>query len=123
MEELVGTSTSKKIGIGFVSSGCFFLGMGIGWLMGKMVIGMFVGMGIGFLVAGILSIIYKNKKMEKLMEEVKSNKKGASYLFVGCMFLGMGIGWLVGEMVIGMFIGMGVGFLCKSAISYNSKSK
>jgi len=42
----------------------------------------------------------------------KKNKRGES-AFVGCMFVGMGIGYYTNNLVGGMFIGMGVGFLVK----------
>ncbi|WP_172840441.1 hypothetical protein [Virgibacillus phasianinus] len=38
--------------------------------------------------------------------------------FIGCMFLGIGVGMLFGEIAIGTLIGMGVGFL---ALSFQSK--
>ena len=37
--------------------------------------------------------------------------KRSEYAFVGCMFIGMGIGYYIGNLLVGMFIGMGVGFL------------
>jgi len=40
----------------------------------------------------------------------KVNKK-AQYAYTGCMFLGMGIGYYFGNLIVGMFIGMGIGFL------------
>jgi hypothetical protein len=40
----------------------------------------------------------------------KVNEK-AKYAFTGCMFLGMGIGYYLGNFIVGMFVGMGVGFL------------
>ena len=40
----------------------------------------------------------------------KVNEK-AKYAFTGCMFLGMGIGYYIGNFIVGMFVGMGVGFL------------
>ena len=40
----------------------------------------------------------------------KKDKKG-EYAFVGCMFIGAGIGWLIGNFLAGATIGMGVGFL------------
>ena len=41
------------------------------------------------------------------------NKKDErqEYAFVGCMFVGMGIGYYIGNLLAGMFAGMGVGFL------------
>jgi hypothetical protein len=40
----------------------------------------------------------------------KKDKKG-EYAFVGCMFIGAGIGYLIGNFLAGASIGMGVGFL------------
>mgnify|MGYP001359980358 CR=1 FL=1 len=41
----------------------------------------------------------------------KKDKKG-EYAFLGCMFIGVGIGHLIGNFLAGASIGMGVGFLC-----------
>ena len=38
-------------------------------------------------------------------------------IFVGCMFLGMGIGMYVGETGVGTIIGMGVGFIFRGLYS------
>ena len=45
----------------------------------------------------------------------EETKKITGVLFVGCMFVGMGVGFLTGHLVPGMFIGMGVGFLASAA--------
>ena len=42
----------------------------------------------------------------------KKDEKG-EYVFVGCMFIGVGIGYLVGNFLAGASIGIGVGFLSK----------
>jgi hypothetical protein len=42
-------------------------------------------------------------------------KKITGVLFVGCMFVGMGIGFLTQHVSAGLFIGMGVGFLASAA--------
>ena len=42
----------------------------------------------------------------------KKDKRGEN-AFVGCMFIGMGFGYYLGELLVGMFIGMGVGFLSR----------
>ena len=39
--------------------------------------------------------------------------KRSEYAFAGCMFIGMGVGYYIGNLLVGMFIGMGVGFLSK----------
>jgi len=35
-------------------------------------------------------------------------------MFVGCLFLGIGIGWMFGQIGIGTMIGMGIGFIIES---------
>lgn len=47
-------STFKSTG--FLIPGCMFIGMGAGFLMDDVKIGLFLGMGVGFLLAGILSV-------------------------------------------------------------------
>ena len=48
----------------------------------------------------------------------KKDKRG-EYAFVGCMFIGMGIGYYIGNLLVGMFIGMGVGFLSRVFFTTN----
>ena len=40
-------------------------------------------------------------------------------IFVGCMFLGIGIGLYLGEAGVGTLIGMGVGFIIRGFYSKN----
>ena len=40
----------------------------------------------------------------------KKDKRG-EYAFLGCMFIGVGVGYLIGNFMGGTAIGMGVGFL------------
>ena len=47
--------------------------------------------------------------------EPKEKNKLAGALFLGCMFIGMGIGYIMHDLRAGMFIGMGVGFLAGAA--------
>ena len=44
-------------------------------------------------------------------EEKKSSAVGGGMIFVGCLMLGMGIGFLYNQIVVGLFIGMGAGFI------------
>ncbi len=50
------------------------------------------------------------------MEENRKNGKNVGGLvFVGCMFIGAGIGMAMGKVAVGGAIGMGVGFLGMAA--------
>ena len=48
----------------------------------------------------------------------KKDKRG-EFAFVGCMFIGMGIGYLINQFLVGMFIGMGIGFLSRIFVADN----
>ena len=48
----------------------------------------------------------------------KKDKK-VEYAFLGCMFIGVGIGYLIGNFLAGASIGMGVGFLSKLFLKTN----
>lgn len=43
-------------------------------------------------------------------------KRDRSNVFVGFMFLGMGLGWLLGHFAAGLFIGMGLGFIAQALL-------
>lgn len=51
---------------------------------------------------------------------MEDNKKGGSAIggvvFVGCMFVGAGLGMLYGKVAVGGAIGMGVGFIAMGVI-------
>ena len=49
------------------------------------------------------------------MKNKKEEKKGEN-IFVGFMFLGMGLGYFLDNFLVGMFIGMGLGFIAKAFI-------
>ena len=42
--------------------------------------------------------------------------KVAGLAFTGCMFIGMGLGFFLDNLVGGMFIGMGVGFAFQAVV-------
>ena len=48
----------------------------------------------------------------------KKDKKG-DYAFVGCMFIGVGIGYLIGNFLAGTSIGLGAGFLSRLFLKTN----
>jgi uncharacterized membrane protein len=52
--------------------------------------------------------------------ENKNNYKFGGVIFVGCMFLGMGIGMIFKEAGIGTMIGMGIGFLASAFFKSNN---
>ncbi|HLP51592.1 MAG TPA: hypothetical protein VK154_11965 [Chitinophagales bacterium] len=47
--------------------------------------------------------------------------KMAGILFVGCMFMGFGIGLLTGHQSAGIFIGMGIGFIAMVVFRMRNK--
>ncbi len=47
--------------------------------------------------------------------EHKEKNKTAGLLFVGCLFVGMALGFWFGKLPIGLLGGMGVGFLASAA--------
>lgn len=49
--------------------------------------------------------------MSERNNKEKRRKGFSGIVFVGCMFLGMGIGTLLGHTQAGSFIGMGIGFV------------
>ncbi len=63
----------------------------------------------------------------KLLEDENNKKQRRSIgglVFVGCMFLGAGIGIYYGSMKMGGAIGMGIGFLAMAAIRlYNDREQ
>ena len=48
--------------------------------------------------------------VKKTLEKKKKEEFGALFIPAG-IFLGMGFGFLFGDLVAGLFIGMGIGFL------------
>ena len=48
--------------------------------------------------------------------EPKKRKGISGVVFVGCMFAGMGIGFALENLVVGLFIGMGVGFVAMGIV-------
>ena len=52
------------------------------------------------------------------MEKENNEKfKSGGIIFVGCMFLGAGIGMALGKVAVGGAIGMGVGFIAMGILS------
>ncbi len=102
---------TKRNGIGgLVFVGCLMIGFAIGFLMGNIVVGLFGGLGVGFVA---MAIAMANEKPEP-------KRKGISgLLFVGFLMIGFTIGFLMGNIVVGLFGGLGVGFVAM-AIARNS---
>lgn len=48
-------------------------------------------------------------------------KSPAGLIFTGFMFIGMGVGFLLGQFLPGLFIGMGAGFITMAIINVNAK--
>jgi len=51
--------------------------------------------------------------------EQEPKKKGISGLvFVGCLMIGFAIGFLTGNILVGLFGGLGVGFIAMAIVRY-----
>jgi len=52
-------------------------------------------------------------------EEQEPKKKGISGLvFAGCLMIGFAIGFLTGNVVVGLFGGLGIGFIAMAIVRY-----
>jgi hypothetical protein len=52
-------------------------------------------------------------------EKQESNRKGISGLvFVGCLMIGLAVGFVTGNIVAGLFGGLGVGFIAMAIVRY-----
>ena len=49
-------------------------------------------------------------------QDNQNSNKISRVVFVGCMFLGIGIGMFYGKVSIGTLIGMGVGFIASAIV-------
>ena len=53
------------------------------------------------------------------IEKQESTRKGISGLiFVACLMLGFAIGFLMGNLPVGIFGGLGIGFLAMAIVRY-----
>lgn len=60
----------------------------------------------------------QNEMMEQKEEEASNI---GWYVFIGCMFTGMGIGMLFDRTDTGILVGMGIGFIAYGIVSYLKK--
>ena len=52
-------------------------------------------------------------------EKQEPNRSGVSGLiFVGCLMIGFAIGYLIGNITVGLFAGLGVGFIAMAIARY-----
>jgi len=64
----------------------------------------------------------KKKEPETTDNKVKTGSTIGGMIFVGCMFLGAGLGRFLGDTATGSMIGMGIGFVIMGIIwAYYSK--
>ncbi len=57
------------------------------------------------------------------MEKQKKSGAIGGIVFVGCMFIGAGIGMAMGQVQVGGAIGMGVGFLAMAGVRMYNQDK
>ena len=101
---------SKRTEIGgLIFVGCLMIGLAIGFLIGNIAAGLLGGLGVGFIG---MAIAFAGGQQE-------TKSKGSSGLvFVGCLMIGLAIGLLTGNVVVGIFGGLGVGFIGMAIARY-----
>ncbi len=57
------------------------------------------------------------------MDKEKSNSQLGGMICGGCLFIGMGIGWAMGSLRIGLFIGLGVGLVAMAIVLMTMRRK
>lgn len=57
------------------------------------------------------------------MEKEKSISQLGGMICGGCLFIGMGIGWAMGSLKVGLFIGLGVGLVAMAIVGMAMRSK
>ncbi len=57
------------------------------------------------------------------MEKEKSNSQLGGMICGGCLFIGMGIGWAMGSLKVGLFIGLGVGLVAMAIVGMAMRNK
>jgi len=64
---------------------------------------------------------YSEEAIEMSSEKQDPERKGISGLvFVGCLMLGLAIGFLIGNITVGLFGGLGVGFIAMGIVRYKT---
>lgn len=63
-------------------------------------------------------------QQQKIQEQKKEEISNLSwYVFIGCMFVGMGIGMAFGQTGTGVLIGMGVGFIAYAILKFRKTNE
>ena len=66
-----------------------------------------------------MSVNYSVEAIVMASEKQEPKRKGISGLvFTGCLMLGFAIGFLTGNVVVGLFGGLGVGFMAMAIVRY-----
>ena len=56
-----------------------------------------------------------------MKETNKISNKAWGVMIPGCMFVGLGLGYVFGSVATGLFIGMGIGFLLTGILSLKKR--
>ena len=73
-------------------------------------------------ISTILEAGYRDRQEVSRMAgqpgEAKKRKGLSGLVLVGCLFIGMGVGFLTQNVPVGLFIGLGVGFIAMAIVRY-----
>lgn len=123
--ETLNTQNKSKV-VSWIMLGIVFIGIAIFHFFHKPSWLMFAIIGMAFFISAVLRWSYYSYNFNAtnpLSVGMYFRERVSRKIFVGSLFLGLGIGKLLGYTSEGLFIGMGIGFFLKALFPLLSTHK